>query len=223
MRSTVNIEYSIHQAQHIQSTAYPVYYILPRWTVSCCRAVSHPSADHVVLNARNSHNYMLPNESSLSSHCTSLLTISLPIDRLHAPLQSRTIMASNCISNFSQSQPACLSLNLHHHGVPVRMTMAIKNSHLARLWPSSASLFSLNHNLQVYLQSRIIMASKLAQSQYPSVSPNPHNYGTQTCSITAWSASLCSLDDSVVELEGRHSIINIPPHLTGQSMGFLDK
>jgi len=84
------------------------------------------------------------------------------------------------------------------------------SSNLTRSRPPSASPNSLDHRLQVYLQTPSITASKciskLAQSQPPSVSPNSVDYGLQVRTITAskcipeftrsWppSASLSSLD-----------------------------
>jgi len=55
---------------------------------------------------------------------------------------------------------------------------------------------SLNHGLQVYLQTRLITASKcisqLVRSPPPSVSPNSLDYGLQVCTITA-SKCICKL------------------------------
>jgi len=115
---------------------------------------------------------------------------------------------------------------------------ASKHSNLTRSWPPSAGPHSLDHSLQVYLQTRPITASmfarslppsaspnsldyglqvrtitaskcisELARSAPPSVSPNPLGYSLQIRTITAselarsrpWSASLSSLDHSVVK------------------------
>jgi len=55
--------------------------------------------------------------------------------------------------------------------------------------PPSTRPISLNHSLQVYIQTRSITASKFARSQPPSASPNSLDYGLQvhlsTRSITA--------------------------------------
>jgi len=63
------------------------------------------------------------------------------------------------------------------------------SSNLTWSWPPSASPNSLDHSLQVYLQTRSITASKciskLAQSQPGSVSPNSLDYSLQVRAITA--------------------------------------
>jgi len=93
-------------------------------------------------------------------------------------------------------------------------------SNLARSWPPSVSPNSLDHGLQVYLQTRSITASKciskLARSRPPSVSPDSLDYGLQVRTIMASmcisklarsqppSASLSSLDLSLkVHLQTR--------------------
>jgi len=88
----------------------------------------------------------------------------LQINRLLVLPQSRSILASKCISTHAQS------------------------------WPPSASPKSLDHGLQVHLQSRSIMASNcisnLAQLRSPSASPNSFDHGLQmylqTRSITVF-------------------------------------
>jgi len=87
-RSWVNTEYSIHQVQHTPSTAYTKYSIHqvqhhPRSTVSRSQAVSHLSADVVVLNSLHSHNFKLtmnrvpaaivpPSKLTASNYCSNL-------------------------------------------------------------------------------------------------------------------------------------------------------
>jgi len=141
---------------------------------------------------------------------------------LQVHLQTRSITASKCISEFTRSRPPSASPNSHNHGLQVHLqTRSITassvslNSHdyglqtrsipaskciskLARSRSRSVSLCSLDHSLQVHLQTRSITAS--------SVSLNSHDYGLQTCSITAskctsklarsrpWSVTLSSLD-----------------------------
>ena len=67
---------------------------------------------------------------------------------LQVNLQTRTIMASKCISKVARSQPSSVSLTLHDHGLQVylqsRSIMAFK---LAPTLPWSASLSSLNHGV----------------------------------------------------------------------------
>jgi len=54
-------------------------------------------------------------------------------------------------------------------------------SKLAPLWPTSASPNSLNHGMQVYLQTCSIMAYKLVQSWPPSASPNFRSITASKC------------------------------------------
>jgi len=49
-------KYSMHGVQHTLSTAYTVYCIILRSTISHSQPVSHPSADHLVLSSLHSHN-----------------------------------------------------------------------------------------------------------------------------------------------------------------------
>jgi len=84
--------------------------------------------------------------------------------------------ASKCLSNLARSRPP----NSHHHGVQVHhrthsITASQCISTLAWPWPQSASLSSLDNSLQVYLQTRSIMASQYAWLQPPS----SHDHGLQ--------------------------------------------
>jgi len=65
------------------------------------------------------------------------------------------------------------------------LTASKYSSNLARSWPPSASLNSLDHSRQVYLPTHSITASKFTRSQPPSVSSNALDYGLQTRSIMA--------------------------------------
>jgi len=109
--SWVYPEHSIHQVQHILSTAYTAYCVIPTPTVSRSLPVSHLSADHVVLNSLHSHYFQLINELSLSSNRPLLLNYRLKIDCINILLQSRSIMAFKCISKPAQSWPLCISPN----------------------------------------------------------------------------------------------------------------
>jgi len=211
--STAYTEYGIHQVQHTLSTASTTWCIIPRSTVSGSQPVSHLAADHVVLNSSHSHNYVLTNKYSLSSRRTSLPNYRLQIDRPQALLQSRSIMASKCISKLAQSQLPSESLPSPDYGLHVRTMMACKCIYkLARSRPPSASPNSPDHGLQVHLQTRPITASKcisklaqhsirvylkprtntlpmFAQSPHSSASPHSLDRGLQvhlqTRSITA--------------------------------------
>ena len=66
-----------------------------------------------------------------------------------------------------------------------RLTASKYCFNLARSWPPSASPNSLDHSLQVYLQTRTITASKFPLSQPPSVSLNSHDYSLQVRTIMA--------------------------------------
>jgi len=132
--------------------AYTVYCIISRSTVSRTQPVFHLSADHVVLNSLDSHNYKLTSEYSVSSHCASLPNHRLQIDLLQVLLQSRSITASKCISKLAQSEPPS-GISKH-----------------ARLRPPTASPNSHNYGLQVPMFTASKCISHRAQSQPPSTS-----------------------------------------------------
>ena len=94
-------------------------------------------------------------------------------------LQTRSITAFKCISRLARSRPT----RSHVHGLQVHI------SKLVQSWPPSASPNSLDHGLQVYLQTRSITACKFARSWPPSASPNSLNLSLhvhiQTRSFTA--------------------------------------
>jgi len=71
-------------------------------------------------------------------------------------LQTRSIMASKCISEFTRSRPPSASLSSHDNGFQVHFWVhSISGSKciskLAQSRPLSASLSSHNHGLQGYL------------------------------------------------------------------------
>jgi len=153
--STAYTKYRIHWAQNTPSTAYTAYCIIPRSTVSHSQPVPQLSADHVFLNSLNSHNYKLTNEYSLRSLRASLPNYCLQIDCLLVLLESRSIMASKCISKLARSQPLGVSLFSHDHGLHVCTITAAKCiSTLA--WSRSPN--SLHRGLQGHLQTCLITA-----------------------------------------------------------------
>jgi hypothetical protein len=165
--STAWTEYSIPRVQHTPRKPYTEYCIhhklhhpkidgLPAPSQS-----SHLSADYGVLNSLHSHNYELTNELSLSSRRISLPNYRLTIDHIHFHLQSRSIMASNCISKLARSQhpsvsPSSLDNGFHVHLQPRSITASKCIYKLARLRPPS----SHDHRMQVHLQSPSMTASK---------------------------------------------------------------
>jgi len=189
--SWADTEYSILRVQHSLSTAYIQDF----------------------LSSLHSHDYELTPECSLSFRCTSLhdgppsasspwgykgkvtlshshsckLTNWWIVSALGAPcidshqvlIQSRSITASKIISKPTRSQPPSVSPNSRDYGLQVSMIMASK----------CISPNSLNHDLEMHLQTRSIMASKIiskpTRSQPPSVSPNSPDYGLQVSMIMA--------------------------------------
>jgi len=91
--------------------------------------------------------------------------------------QTRSIMASNCISKLAQSRPP-----VHLRTRSIAASKCI--SKLARSRPPSASPNSLDHGLQVYLQTRSITASNciptLARSR-PPVHLRTHSIAASKC------------------------------------------
>ena len=112
---------------------------------------------------------------------------------LQVYLQTRSIMASKCISKLARSRPPSTSPNSLNHGLQVRLqtrsiTASMCISKLTRLRPPSESTDSLDYGLQV----RTIMASKciskLARSRPPSASLNSLDPGLQVylCISKKW-------------------------------------
>jgi len=80
-------------------------------------------------------------------------------------LQTRSITASQCISEFTQSRSPIASPTSLDHGLKVHVqTPSISASEciseFTRFWPPSASLSSLYLGLQVHLSNRSITACK---------------------------------------------------------------
>jgi len=122
-----------------------------------------------ILNSVHSHNYELTNEYSPSSHHASLPNYYLQIDRLQVLLETRSMMASKCISKLTRSRPPGVSPDLldcslqvppHTHSI----TASKCTSRLAWLRPASASPNSLDPGLQMVLRTRSITACKFAWS-----------------------------------------------------------
>jgi len=144
--SRVNTEYSIHWVQHTPSTAYTEYSInrSPAYTEYCIqRAVHHLKIDDLPLPAsllflRTPFCTQFSSFAQLrvNQRIKSQLPSRFQIERLLVLLQSRSIMASNCISKPTQLRP------------PNYLNCDLK---LARSWPRSLPSLSLNHSLQVYL------------------------------------------------------------------------
>jgi len=185
--SRVNTEYRLHRVQHTPSTASTQdglssvhshdYELTPECSFSIRLAGIHnrpPSASSPwelrgKVTLSHSHSCELTNEWN---------TVSAPgalsIDRLQLPVQFRTItasmciskLASKCISKLPQSETPSVSPNSLHYGVQVRTITA-----------SKCVSYSLDHGLQVYLQTCSITSSKFAWSPPPTASP--------TCSVTA--------------------------------------
>jgi len=106
-------------------------------------------------------------------------------------------------------------MHLHTSSIPASMCI----SDFTRSQSPSASVNSLDHGLQVYVQTRLITAGKFAPALPPSASPNSLGHGLQvslqTGSITAckfaraWppSASPNSLDHGLGVYLCVHSIV----------------
>jgi len=209
--SWVNTEYSIHQVQHhpkIDSVPLPAsdsslgrcgcsrLSIYPQlqvdqWVESpqpLCLPPCLPPADR----QPPSTSPMLLNQS-LQVHC-----------------QTRSIIASECITQYSQSRPPSASLNPLNHGLQVHLWVhsisALKCiSKLAQSWPAIASLSSLNLGLQLHLQTRSIKASKYSFIQRQQV------YSDTGVMEMDWvTGSICSGDSGV----DRHHIMFISSYHT---------
>jgi len=87
----------------------------------------------------------------------------------------------------------------HSRTTDSRLTPSKYSSNLARSWPPSAFPNLLDHGLQVHVQTRSITASEC---------------------ISKFTGSRCG---ETVELERRHPIIDIPPHLAWYLKGIRDK
>jgi len=164
------------------------------------------------LSSLHSHDYQLTPECSFSFRRTSLH------DR--PPLSSSPweLKGKVTLSHSHRCELTNWWIESHH---PVRRpsTASKYSSNLARSRPPSPSPNSLEHGLQVYLQTRSITACKFARAWPPSASPHSldHDLGVylQTRLITAckfaraWppSASLNSLDNGLGVYLWVHSIV----------------
>jgi len=195
---TAYTEYSICRVQHTMSTAYTVYCIIPRSTVSHSQPVPYLLADHGVFNSLHSHNYKLTNQSSFSSHHVSLLHYPLQIELLQVLCSSRLIMASRCISKLAWSQLPSVSLHSRGYSLQGRSITASECvSKVAWSQPQSEFLNSPDYGLQVHtilssqFVSKLIWSwppsafTKLVRPQPPSISLNSHHYVVRVCTITA--------------------------------------
>jgi len=131
---------------------------------------------------------------------------------LQVHLQTRSIMARNCISKLARLWPP----SSHDHCLQVHLQT------------------SLDPHLQGNLQTGLITTShcnsKLARSRHPTLSPNTLDYGLllhlQTCSnrasqcISQFTGSRCG---ELVEQEGRQPINDTPPHLVWHPKVILQK
>jgi len=151
---------SWHQVQHTPSTAS---------TRDC-------------LSSLHSHDYELTSECSFRFRCTSLH------DRPTSASSPWKLKGKVTLSHSHGCELTNCSIESQHR-VRRPSTASKSSSNLTWSRPPSASQNSLDHSLQVYLQTRSITASKciakVAQSEPPSVSPNSLDYGLQVRTITA--------------------------------------
>jgi len=147
--SASSTEYSVHRVQHhprIESLLLQASFsILGGW---CCTRLSTCPQFQV--------------NQWIQSQLPSRLP---PNHRLPVLLQSLSIIASECLSEFTCAWPPSACLNSLDHGLPVqvqtRLITAVKwISEFTQSWPPSASPNSLNYLLPVHLQPQSIMASK---------------------------------------------------------------
>jgi len=172
--SWLNTEYSIHQVPHhpkIDSLPLPASVPLPASFPSlgrccCTQLCTFPQrqVDHWIDSQLPSR--LPPNRPLLSTPLISL------DHSLQVHLQTRSITASQCISEFRTTASKCISElarsrppSSHNHGLQLHLrTRSITASKcitkLARSRPPSASPNSLDHGLHVHLSTRLITASK---------------------------------------------------------------
>jgi hypothetical protein len=149
-RSSVNTEYIIHQAQHTLSTAYTEYSIL--------RVLNHPMIDCLPLLASLSS--LIDRWTLLYStrYFPTILSLTDDESLSFRPRHSPDIPPPD-------RPPPSVSPNSLGHGLQVnRQTHSITSSQWtskhARLWPLSSALSSFDLGLQMYIHTRMIMASQ---------------------------------------------------------------
>jgi len=182
--SWVNTEYSIHRVQHTPSTAYSkqsIHQGLHTPSTASSEARLPPAPTQSLLSRRTIlySTLYIPmitcyqmNRVSAASPPPSLAIYRLRIDHLQVLIQSRSMMASKCISEQARWQPPSASLSY-----TISASKCI--STLAWSWPPRASRGSLSHDRQVHFQTQPITASKSAWSNPPTASPNPLDYSHQ--------------------------------------------
>jgi len=190
---------SIHRVQHTLSTAYTLYCIILRSTVTRFQSVSHLLGDHDA-------------PKSLYSHIYELLLFILTVCTLNRVWQD-TIAATKCTTTWSHlplgdRSEICLCLHLlalqpiafptaFHWGFCMclhrlqwwkshnsMLNQWIQSQHPSCLppklppphWPpASTALFSLNHGLRVNLQTLLITPSTFAHSWPPGAYLQTHS------------------------------------------------
>ena len=188
--SWLNNEYSIHQVQHhpkINSLQLPASFPLPARFPSLGGWCFTQLSTFPQLQVNQWIECQLP-----LHHPPNWLLRSTPpilVDHsLQVHLQTCSITASQCISEFTQSWSPIASPTSLNHDLQVHLhTRSIVGSQwiskLALSRPPSASLSSLDFGLQVHLQTRLIMASEciseFTQSCPPSASLSSLNLGLQ--------------------------------------------
>jgi len=162
--STPYTEYSIHRVQHTPSTAYTeysIYWVQHKPQIVCYRFI-FTIMSWPLNQASASRRASLQDRPPPAS---SPWTLKGKVTSLHPPGCELTKWWIEC--------QHLLSL----------LSTASKYSNLGRSWPPNVSLNSLNHGLQVHLQTLSITTSKCI-SEFtwtwpPSASPNSLNRGLQ--------------------------------------------
>jgi hypothetical protein len=107
-------------------------------------------------------------------------TYRLQIDHLLVLVQSRSIMASRCISKLARSRPPSASPHSLNRGLQLHLqSRSTTASKLAGSWPPSASPNSLDQGLQLNLLTRSITASKCISKRALLRPASSHDHGLQ--------------------------------------------
>jgi len=179
--SWLNTEYTIHQVQHhpkIDSLPLTASFLLPPSFPSlsgcCCTQLSTIPQLQVNQWIESQLPSRLPPDRPLRSAPPISLDYSLQVH-----LQTRLIMVSQCISEFTRSRSPIASPTSLDHGLPVHLwvhSISVSNpiSNVAESRTPSASPNSLHHSLQVHLSVSSISAteciSQHTRSRPPSTS-----------------------------------------------------